>query len=119
MPKEVCVLAYVNLRVCLPSGCVCPSNPACALNGPPPPGVICNLLKGWPKFPREPDFLFQEGSPHPRGRELRASLSQLAEHWRDRPRSGAQTPRQLRAGFIHKPECVCVYSLCVSAVHPH
>lgn len=37
-------------------------------------------MEVWPKFPGEPDFLAQEGSPHPKGR-LRAFPGQLAELW--------------------------------------
>lgn len=74
--------------------------------------VICNLLEVWPKFPREPDFLVQEGSPRPGGKLL-ASLSQLAELWRV-PAKVWDSVTETAVGLLHSQTMVSVFVLCVS-----
>lgn len=77
-----------------------------------PSRIICNLVEVWPKFPREPDFLVQEGSPNPGGK-LWASLSQLAELWRV-PAKVWDSVTETAVGLLHSQNMLSVFVLCVS-----
>lgn len=75
--------------------------------------VICNLLEVCPKFPREPDFLAQEGSPRPGwgGWRLWVSLSQLAELWRV-PAKVWDSVTETAVGLLHSQTMLSVFVLC-------
>lgn len=101
---SICQPAYTGTWVCTPiEPCLCSVWQASIR----PSWVICNLLEVWPKFPRVPDFLVQEGSPRPGG-TLWASLSQLAGLWRV-PAKVWDSATETAVGLLHSQTMASVF----------
>lgn len=84
-----------------------------------PSRVICNLLEVWPKFPGEPEFLVQEGSPRPGGKAM--GLPEPAGRALESTSQGlgfSHLDSCGSASFTNHGECVCIMCL-LAGEQPH